>query len=1273
MLFLFASITGFSANRYWIGNGTSTSWNNTANWSTASGGSGGATVPGNADVAIFDASGTGNCSVDATVNVAGLSMQSGYTGTVSQGVYSITVGGSHAILSGGAFTGGSHYITVNGNLTLSGTAFTSTTATLTVTRNFNNSSNSFTHNSGTVQIGANGTTSAQSLTGSAVFNNLIFGTGSVNTVFTLSSGTVFTVNGTLTLSSTIRSITLNTGIIEAYGNVMLSNNATGGGGTATLKIKGGNNQTMTGSGLAGTSAVCNVLVDKTGGTLTLASIISCGSSWTYTQGTVSAGTTTVVFCGTGNIDAQGTSIDMSFYDLNIYSGTSTLTGTLAVSHDLSMNTGASLNAGSYTASIGEDWSNSGGTFSPGTGTVVFNGTAAPQTIVKTSGTESFYNLQVNKSAGTLQLNGPVNITNQLILTQGPVVSTSTNLLSMADNSTVSGGSISSYLAGPIKKTGDDAFTFPLGSTTLSSGNYHPLSITAPAVSTDAFTAEYVASSGLTYGTNAHASLKYLSDCEHWTLTRAAGTSSVKPSITWNTNSCSNGYAESTTIGAWGGTIWSNLGKALYTGNNTLGSVEAATAIDFTAGTIPLILARECGLVINAGNNQQVCFSDSVTLTGSVTSGGFPSYTYSWLPQSGISNPALSNATCSPATTTTYTLTVTDSQQCTASSQVTITVNPLVNYSGSFTVGGPGATFTTVVDAVSSLNCKSITDTLTFLIRDNTYADVIDLRNNVYFTTNGSPVIFKAENEDAQNVIISNGAVLVDIEGKENVIFQGITFTTPTSTGAKAMSSSNIWFSNCRFNGGAMLNAVSINNTNNFHFINNIIEGFATGITSTGQNDSAKIVGNSFTIPGSAIDFANAADLVIAGNTILSPANLSTPALKVTEADGSLSIVQNEIETAQTGIYVGKTISSAEIADNSIRSSSDAVFILSYAGSVVVMHNNIDTSNTNGIKIKDNSIESDLLDGSEGKSLQLIQNSISCSSKAISVTDVKNSHLLMNKNTIKDALIGMELTSLDADSAYALMIAGNLIHSKGNSLVLENNRLATTIKSNTIISEPETSGAAAALSNSDNITFHANILNNIKPGYVIQFDAYTPANISSLQNNMFSFTGSTLLNRNAFTTTTLSSTENPMFIMDGTWALSTKSGLLDTVTAQYDSLIYEDVYGITRYPKYDVGGVESGSTSIDGLKVDLLLENGVMFSPDGDSRYDQFVIQGLNNFSSTTLTIYNRAGSIISQSTGASSAWDGINMQDQQLVEEGYYRYELNLDNKIVKGFVYVKR
>ena len=42
------------ADRYWVGNGANTAWTSTGNWSTTSGGSGGALAPTISDSVYFD-------------------------------------------------------------------------------------------------------------------------------------------------------------------------------------------------------------------------------------------------------------------------------------------------------------------------------------------------------------------------------------------------------------------------------------------------------------------------------------------------------------------------------------------------------------------------------------------------------------------------------------------------------------------------------------------------------------------------------------------------------------------------------------------------------------------------------------------------------------------------------------------------------------------------------------------------------------------------------------------------------------------------------------------------------------------------------------------------------------------------------------------------------------------------------------------------------------------------------------------------------------------
>lgn len=78
--------------------------------------------------------------------------------------------------------------------------------------------------------------------------------------------------------------------------------------------------------------------------------------------------------------------------------------------------------------------------------------------------------------------------------------------------------------------------------------------------------------------------------------------------------------------------------------------------------------------VDAGLDQTICDGESLVIGGSPTS-TTPGATFSWSPAASLNSGNLANPTASPTTTTTYTVIVTDPNGCTASDQVTITVNP----------------------------------------------------------------------------------------------------------------------------------------------------------------------------------------------------------------------------------------------------------------------------------------------------------------------------------------------------------------------------------------------------------------------------------------------------------------------------------------------------------------------------------------------------------------------------------------------------------------------
>ncbi|MGZ5244255.1 MAG: T9SS type A sorting domain-containing protein [Bacteroidia bacterium] len=138
------------------------------------------------------------------------------------------------------------------------------------------------------------------------------------------------------------------------------------------------------------------------------------------------------------------------------------------------------------------------------------------------------NLVINSSKDqNVDLAGHVLVTGQLTFIKGIVNSSESAMITLGSSAKSSGSSASSYVDGPIAKTGSTAFVFPTGD----AGKYAPLGISSPA-STSTFQAEYF-NNPYQSGTATYQSpVTNVSSVEYWQLKRTAGTGNTEVQLNW---------------------------------------------------------------------------------------------------------------------------------------------------------------------------------------------------------------------------------------------------------------------------------------------------------------------------------------------------------------------------------------------------------------------------------------------------------------------------------------------------------------------------------------------------------------------------------------------------------------------------------------------------------------------------------------------------------------------------------------------------------------------
>ena len=174
-----------------------------------------------------------------------------------------------------------------------------------------------------------------------------------------------------------------------------------------------------------------------------------------------------------------------------------------------------------TLKIGGDFIQNGGTITEtgvGTGIIAFCG-SADQDYSSSGGTFSndidFSMDRPMGSTGALTLSSPLSISGEFEFTNGIINTTDANLITFEDGSSVSGGSATSFIDGPVAKVGAGDFVFPIGD----GSTWAQLGIT-DLTANSTFTAQYF--QGTPPDADDVTGLMRVSKIEYWTLDRSSG-------------------------------------------------------------------------------------------------------------------------------------------------------------------------------------------------------------------------------------------------------------------------------------------------------------------------------------------------------------------------------------------------------------------------------------------------------------------------------------------------------------------------------------------------------------------------------------------------------------------------------------------------------------------------------------------------------------------------------------------------------------------------------
>ncbi|MFB9090637.1 MopE-related protein, partial [Flavobacterium paronense] len=300
-------------------------------------------------------------------------------------------------------------------------------------------------------------TNATPVNGGFVFN----GSGTTQTVSIVASSSTEYYNVTVNFGAVVQltsALTLGTASNPASSMTVI-----GTLDAQTFSIIGGNSGVFTlASGSTLKTANVNGVVSGTIGTISTSIPTRTFTSPNY------------IFSGSANQTANFGNTTINNLTISNTGGSVTLNAAITA-NDITINSGGgSLTVGSFTHLVAGNWTNDGGTFVPGTGTISLNGTA--QAIGGTSSSINFNNLSLSGGTKTFNklvaVSGNLSIASGALANPGALTTHTAGTLTLGGITTVAAkfGSTSTAATPTVYKT-DTYFTAgTTGYITVSSGN-----------------------------------------------------------------------------------------------------------------------------------------------------------------------------------------------------------------------------------------------------------------------------------------------------------------------------------------------------------------------------------------------------------------------------------------------------------------------------------------------------------------------------------------------------------------------------------------------------------------------------------------------------------------------------------------------------------------------------------------------------------------------------------------------------------------------------------